>query len=58
MLAIPVLTILLASLLAAVPAVVRALRIDPVEMLRASNINGKDCGYPATVLLHHPRSRL
>jgi ABC-type lipoprotein release transport system permease subunit len=35
MLAIPVLTILLASLLAAVPAVVRALRIDPVEMLRA-----------------------
>ena len=35
MLAIPVLTILLASLLAAVPAVVGALRIDPVEMLRA-----------------------
>jgi len=35
MLAIPVLTILLASLLAAVPAVVRALGIDPVEMLRA-----------------------
>ncbi|HYL74851.1 MAG TPA: ABC transporter permease [Bryobacteraceae bacterium] len=35
MLALPSLTILAAALLAAVPAVIRALRIDPVAMLRA-----------------------
>ena len=35
MLAIPSLTILAAALLAALPAVVRAVRIDPVEMLRS-----------------------
>ncbi len=35
MLAIPSLAILAAALLAAAPAVVRAVRIDPVEMLRA-----------------------
>jgi ABC-type antimicrobial peptide transport system permease subunit len=34
MLAIPLLTILAAALLAAVPAVIRAVRIDPVAMLR------------------------
>jgi predicted permease len=35
MLAIPLATLLLAALLAAVPAVIRAVRIDPVKMLRA-----------------------
>jgi predicted permease len=35
MLAIPAVTILLAALLAALPAVIRAVRIDPVAMLRA-----------------------
>ena len=35
MLACPALTILAAALLAALPAVIRAVRIDPVEMLRA-----------------------
>ena len=35
MLALPALTILVAALLAALPAVVRAVRIDPVAMLRA-----------------------
>jgi ABC-type antimicrobial peptide transport system permease subunit len=34
-LAVPSLTILAAALLAALPAVVRAVRIDPVAMLRA-----------------------
>jgi ABC-type lipoprotein release transport system permease subunit len=34
MLAIPLLTILAAALLAAVPAAIRAVRIDPVAMLR------------------------
>ena len=34
-LALPALTIVAAALLAAVPAVVRALRIDPAKMLRA-----------------------
>jgi ABC-type lipoprotein release transport system permease subunit len=35
MLALPALTILAAALLAALPAVIRAVRIDPAEMLRA-----------------------
>jgi uncharacterized protein YjaZ len=35
MLALPALTILGAALLAALPAVVRAVRIDPVTLLRA-----------------------
>jgi ABC-type antimicrobial peptide transport system permease subunit len=35
MLVIPSLAILAASLLAAIPAVIRAVRIDPVTMLRA-----------------------
>ena len=35
MLAVPSLTILAAALLAALPAVIQAVRIDPVEMLRA-----------------------
>ena len=35
MLALPTLTLLLAALLAAVPPVIRAVRIDPVETLRA-----------------------
>jgi ABC-type lipoprotein release transport system permease subunit len=35
MLAFPSLTILAAALLAALPAVIRAVRIDPVKMLRA-----------------------
>ena len=35
MLAIPAVTILSAALLAALPAVIRAVRIDPVAMLRA-----------------------
>ena len=35
MLALPSLTILAAALLAALPAVIRAVRIDPVAMLRA-----------------------
>jgi ABC-type lipoprotein release transport system permease subunit len=35
MLALPSLTILAAALLAAVPAVTRAVRIDPVETLRS-----------------------
>jgi hypothetical protein len=35
MVAIPALTILLAASLAALPAVIRAVRIDPVSMLRA-----------------------
>ena len=35
MIAIPAVTILLAALLAALPAVIRAVRIDPVAMLRA-----------------------
>jgi ABC-type antimicrobial peptide transport system permease subunit len=34
-LAIPSLTIIAAALLAAVPAVLHAIRIDPVEMLRS-----------------------
>jgi ABC-type lipoprotein release transport system permease subunit len=34
MLMIPALTILTAASLAALPAVIRAVRIDPVEMLR------------------------
>jgi len=34
-LAIPSLTILAAALVAALPAVIRAVRIDPVTMLRA-----------------------
>jgi ABC-type lipoprotein release transport system permease subunit len=34
-LAIPSLTIFVSALLAAVPAVVRAIRIDPVAMLRS-----------------------
>ena len=34
MLGIPSLTILAAALLAALPAVIRAVRIDPVTMLR------------------------
>jgi predicted lysophospholipase L1 biosynthesis ABC-type transport system permease subunit len=34
-LAIPSLTIVLAALLATVPGVIRALRIDPAQMLRA-----------------------
>jgi ABC-type lipoprotein release transport system permease subunit len=34
-LALPCLAILASSVLAALPAVVRALRVDPVEMLRA-----------------------
>jgi ABC-type antimicrobial peptide transport system permease subunit len=34
-LALPALTIVAAALLAAVPAVVRALRIDPAKMLRS-----------------------
>ena len=34
MLALPSLTILAAALLAALPAVIRAVRIDPAEMLR------------------------
>jgi hypothetical protein len=35
MLALPSLTILAAALLAAVPAVIRAIRIDPIAMLRS-----------------------
>ena len=35
MLALPALTILAAALLAALPAVIHAVRIDPVSMLRA-----------------------
>ncbi len=35
MLAVPSMTIVAAALLAAVPAVIRAVRIDPVTMLRA-----------------------
>jgi hypothetical protein len=35
MLAIPAVTILAAGLVAAIPAVTRAVRIDPVTMLRA-----------------------
>jgi len=35
MLALPALTILAAALLAALPAVFHAVRIDPVEMLRS-----------------------
>jgi ABC-type antimicrobial peptide transport system permease subunit len=35
MLAIPALTILAAAILAALPAVIRAVRINPAEMLRA-----------------------
>jgi putative ABC transport system permease protein len=35
MLALPALTTLAATLLAALPAVIRALRIDPVAMLRS-----------------------
>jgi hypothetical protein len=35
MLTIPSVAILAAALLAAVPAVIRAVRIDPVQMLRA-----------------------
>ena len=35
MLVIPVLTIVGAALLAAIPAVIRAVRIDPVQMLRS-----------------------
>jgi hypothetical protein len=35
MLALPSLTILSAALLAAVPAVIRAVRIDPAKTLRA-----------------------
>jgi hypothetical protein len=35
MLALPSLTIVAAALLAALPAVIRAVRIDPVAMLRA-----------------------
>ena len=35
MLALPALTILAAALLAALPAVIHAVRIDPVTMLRA-----------------------
>ena len=34
MLAVPCITILVAVLIAAVPAVIRALHIDPVKMLR------------------------
>jgi ABC-type lipoprotein release transport system permease subunit len=34
-LAVPAITILLATLMASLPAVVRAMRIDPVEMLRS-----------------------
>jgi hypothetical protein len=35
MLAVPMLTIVAAAVLAALPAVIRAVRIDPVAMLRA-----------------------
>jgi hypothetical protein len=35
MLTLPSLTILAAALLAALPAVIHAVRIDPVEMLRS-----------------------
>jgi len=35
MLALPSLTLLAAALLAALPAVIRAVRIDPVAILRA-----------------------
>jgi ABC-type antimicrobial peptide transport system permease subunit len=58
MLAIPVSTILLASLLAAVPAVVRALRIDQWRCCVPNNINGRDRGYPDYRASAPPPSRL
>jgi hypothetical protein len=35
MLGVPLITVVVTTLLTAVPAVIRGMRIDPVEMLRA-----------------------